>query len=256
MPDKSARDKLRAKRKELLSQREDVASAAGFLGMFIGMVLLVLAYILLLQAIGWEESMGEGIALVFNVIVLCVLVLVGMFAPLLLMQKWIERAWHRQYLRIWAYLKHTDAASLVMDQERWEPVFAILDSQPWLKLSGVRVPQSLDEQIELASDYWPVFIALARGDQRRLRWHVLLGSAGRLADEAALFFFNGCVAYLLLVLTGFFLFIPLLPFMAVTLFLYTRHQGAQHALIDYFLDDPGVGVWKVKPPRGLGKRVK
>lgn len=255
MTDQSAKQRLEAKRTELEGELEEMGSGAGFLGMFLGLFGLVMPYVFIVMALGWEEHFEHGIGFGINVTFLIILTLTGMFGPVFLVPHLLQRGYRKRYRYVWRWLKYTDAPKFVIDQELWDEVFAILDRQPLLKLTGVRMPRSLDEQIELASDYWPVVEAMVRGDRRRLFWRVAWGSLTRLSDTLALFCFNGCAALILMMVTAIMFFLPLLPLYGTILPLYVNRQGAQQALVDWFLNTPRSWVGKVEPfPKEPKKR--
>ncbi len=234
----SARQRLEAKRTALESELSDVADGAGLLGIFLGLFILVLSYLCLVMLLGIEDQLEHGFLFGVHVTVLCVLVLAGMLAPVFLVRHWLTLGYRKRYRHVWRWLKYTDAPKFVADQELWGEVFEILNRRPFLKLTGLRLPHSLDEQIELASDYWPVIEAMVRHNRRRLAWRVTWGSLARLSDTAAVFCFNGCMIWVLLLLTSFLLFLPLLPLYLVVLPLYVNRQGAQQALVDWFSNKP------------------
>ena len=257
MSGRSAHSSLRAKRTEIEGELEDVSSAAGLMGIMLGLVIPVGIWAGIAVALGIEDWLGEGFGLGVNIVILITLVLAGLFVPVYLIQHLMEQGFRRCYRYVFRWLKHTSAPKYIIQQELWDEVFAILDRRPLLKLTGVRMPRSLDEQIELASDYWPVVEALVRGDRRRLFWQVSWGSLTRLSDTITLFVFNGCMTWVLLLLSGALLFIPLVPITLVFLPMFVRRQGAQQALIDWFLDDPRGWLGDVsKPPYKKLPRIK
>jgi hypothetical protein len=254
MSSEPARDKLRAKRKELEEQLDEVGSGAGIAGIFITSCVFVLGYIGLVMLLGLEDTLDRGAGQWINITLICVLFGAGMVLPVVYIPRWLKWMYRASYRRAWRWLKHTGASRYIMEQELWEELFAVIEEHAWLKLTGVSVPRTLDAQLELASDFWPVVEALAGGDRRRLRWRVMWGSLTHFSDTAAVVLFNGCLVYALMLLSGVLLFLPLIPLYCGVLPMYAHRQGAQQALLDWLLDAPASWLGQVAPPPGPVKQ--
>jgi hypothetical protein len=231
--EQAARERLEAKRQALIEQREEVQNALLIAAVMACVCWFALGYIGLIMALkldGWLDAHAQWL----NVTMLCLLVLAGIIVPPVALPRAVEQLWERHYAYIGQLLRTTDAGQLLFEPERWERVHEYLEARPWLKLSALSRPATLEAQVEFAADHWRALIALT--DSRRpLARALWLDHLTRLSDETVVFLFNGCAVWVLLLLSGLLLFAGLLPFIPLTLW-YVQNQAAQAAIIDYLLE--------------------
>jgi len=233
-------ERLKRKRLDIVSQYEVVQGALVWVALVGGIVLFTagLALFAALPPVKDSGILDTRIGTNIAVVVLIAGILAAVSAPWSVIPWLTNRYWKRHYQAVWRWLEKTEMAQYVVDERRWEPVFALLEQYPWLKLTGVKRPQSLDEQIELASDYQLALRRLCRKRDSRLFWPVWWGSTTRLADDVTVLLFNSCTVLGCLMFGGALWFTIGFPFWLWAILLYFRRQATQTALIDYFLDNP------------------
>lgn len=247
------KDRLKAKGDEMKSEYSDVEGGTMLVSVIVCIVCfsVIVVGVFMLPPLSWfgfgDTDLGTGV----GIGVLIVVVVAGIFLPAVYVERWMGAYWNKHHAHAWRWLKHTDMALLVMEPGRWEPLHEILDAHPWMKLSGTRQCKTLDEQIEMASDYQLAMMLIMRRRQRGMLAAVGWGSATRLADDIAAWFLGSCGVLLFLIIGGLVLYFPLLPFWILWLGLYIRRQAWQTALIEYFLDDKPKGYSQLKPPQGV-----
>ncbi|MBN2082173.1 hypothetical protein JW859_08185 [bacterium] len=246
---------LKKKRDEIKSQKSDVENSLLLIGIVLGVILVPLIAILPMAS-PWGRSLGlmeTGHGTTIGITVMVISVLVGLILPFLVVPRWLTTWWDYNERRAWSWLRHTDLPLRIAQEGQWEAVFAVLDANPWMKLSGTRRPRTLDEQIELASDYSWAQVMLIRGQQRRLFWAVWWGSATRLADDIAVWIFGSCGTFGCLMFGGMLLFLVGLPLWVPWIMLYIKRQAWQSAILTHFMDGRPQGLGKIRPPVGIKK---
>jgi len=247
------REILKKKRDEIKSQYTDVESSLLLVGIVLG-VILVPVIVIVPMASPWGRALGlmeTQPGTTIGIILMVISVLVGMALPFFVVSRWMKAWWNRNERRAWSWLRYSDLPLRIAQEGQWERIFSVLDANPWMKLTGTRRPQSLDEQIELASDYSWAQVALIRNQPRRLFWAVWWGSATRLADDFAVWMFGSCGTFGCLMLGGMILFIVGLPLWVPWVMLYLKRQAWQSAILTYFMDGRPQGLGRIKPPAGI-----
>jgi len=252
---------LKKKNDEITSQFEDIKGSVTLISIIVGVMILSGIVVLLLksQAFAWmgfsKNDLGTGI----GVCILIIVVLAGIFAPVLFVSNLMDRAWGANYRTAWSWLKYTDLPRFMVDQAAWDRIFTIIDGSMFLKAGRITMPQTVEEQIELASDFRNAIMVLTRGARdgdeerftRSLARAVYWGGTTRFLDNLVVWLFNSCASFGCLIVGGIFWYGIALPIWIPLLGLYIRRQAWQTAMCDFLNDKPTSPVKGVKKPAGF-----
>ena len=255
------KEKLKEKHDEIVSQFEDVKGSVTLVSIIVGVLVLSGIAILVLKSppLNWigfgENDIGTGV----GVTILIVIVLTGIFTPVLLVSHLMDAGWNNYYREAWSWLKYTDLPRFAVDDGAWAKVFEILEGSFILKLLKVSHPKTLDEQIEMGSDFRLALMVLTRGPrensvelyQRRLVRAVRWGATTRLFDDAVVWLFNSCASFGCLMVGGIFWYALTLPIWTPLLGLYIRRQAWQTAMCDFLRGEPTSPVKGVTKPKSM-----
>lgn len=174
--------------------------------------------------------------------VLGIATVVGLCAAL----PWIYATFWRHYTYVWRHLKHTGLALIVADGAQWEPVVEQGRRSFWNRVTSLKTPAGMLEQIDLAADYWQYSLVTARNEHHKAEAALRAGNLTRLADNIATHTFNTGCGIVILVLLGLPL-AALLPLVITAMHFYLKQSATKAALLDYFRDKPEINRAKLNP---------
>ena len=244
MQTESYNQRLDAKRGELAEWRDRIVTTAMLCG-FLFFPLLVITPVLILAPVleplagpveTWFDFNGNAIGSSFGVILTLVLIVFTVAGPLWLAPMLINSYWKRHYSWIFSKLRDSTLPLLIMDDAALTPLWSALAEPPLLRLTATQRPKSLDQRIELASDYWRALSVIASSRHAGLKRAIFWGNATRMIDDVSPLIYNACVSTIVIAVLAplFFFFMPL---WIGVLVLTIQQQSAQAAMVDFFLNE-------------------